>query len=211
MTSIAPSAYRAPELRLPRLLAGVSYYHPTGLAEHEDLYGPLPLPADAAQHDRAASQIHTAAGCGVLVNLGGDIRVAGDPAADGWRVGIADDLVGPPGRAHAEPSQAVIIRDGGLATSSPRARAWQRGGTQLHHIIAPGTGLPADSCWRTASVAAATCVDANTASTAAILRGERAPQWLDELHLPARLVRHDGTTIIVGGWPAGPAGSGDQA
>jgi NADH:ubiquinone oxidoreductase subunit F (NADH-binding) len=45
VTSIALSAYRAPELRLPRLLAGVSYYHPTGLAEHEELYGPLPLPA----------------------------------------------------------------------------------------------------------------------------------------------------------------------
>ena len=45
MTSVALSAYRAPELRLPRLLAGVSYYHPTGLAEHQELYGPLPLPA----------------------------------------------------------------------------------------------------------------------------------------------------------------------
>jgi len=44
VTSIAPSAYRAPELRLPRLLAGVSYYHPTGLTEHEQLYGPVPLP-----------------------------------------------------------------------------------------------------------------------------------------------------------------------
>jgi thiamine biosynthesis lipoprotein len=57
-------------------------------------------------------------------------------------------------------------------------------------------------------VAAATCVNANTASTAAILRGERAPQWLDELRLPARLVRQDGTTIIAGGWPADP---GNQA
>ena len=45
MTSIALSAYRAPELRLPRLLAGMSYYHPTGLDQHESLYGPLPLPA----------------------------------------------------------------------------------------------------------------------------------------------------------------------
>ncbi len=55
MTSIALSAYRAPELRLPRLLAGVSYYHPTGLAEHEELYGPLPLPAQQRQHRPAAA------------------------------------------------------------------------------------------------------------------------------------------------------------
>jgi thiamine biosynthesis lipoprotein len=164
--------------------------------------------AKALAADRAAARIHTAVGGGVLVNLGGDIRVAGEPPAGGWRVGILDDLASAPAAAPAEPSQAVIIRDGGLATSSTRARAWRRGRTQLHHIIAPGTGLPADSCWRTVSVAAATCVDANTASTAAILRGERAPRWLDELHLPARLVRHDGTTVIVGGWPAGP---GNQA
>jgi len=167
--------------------------------------------AKALAADRAAARIHTAAGCGILVNLGGDIRVAGQPPAGGWPVGILDDLAFASCRAHAGHSQAVIIRDGGLATSSTQARAWQRGGTRMHHIIAPGTGLPADSCWRTVSVAAATCVDANTASTAAILRGERAPQWLDELSLPARLVRHDGTTVIVGGWPADPASPGNQA
>jgi thiamine biosynthesis lipoprotein len=166
--------------------------------------------AKALAADRAAARIRSAVGCGVLVNLGGDIRVAGEPPAGGWRVGILDDLASAPA-ACTEPSQAVIIRDGGLATSSTGARAWRRGKTRMHHIIAPGTGRPADSCWRTVSVAAATCVDANTASTAAILRGERAPQWLDELRLPARLVRHDGTTVIVGGWPADPAGPGGQA
>jgi thiamine biosynthesis lipoprotein len=167
--------------------------------------------AKALAADRAAARIHTAVGCGVLVNLGGDIRVAGEPPAGGWRVGILDDLAYAPRRAHDEPSQAVIIRDGGLATSSTQARVWQRGGTRLHHIIAPSTGLPADSCWQTVSVAAATCVDANTASTAAILRGERAPRWLDGLRLPARLMHHDGTTTIVGGWPADPARPGDPA
>jgi len=57
------------------------------------------------------------------------------------------------------------------------------------------------SCWRAASVAAATCVDANTASTAAILRGEPAAAWLAGLGLPARLVRHDGAAVTVAGWP----------
>jgi NADH:ubiquinone oxidoreductase subunit F (NADH-binding) len=56
VTSIALSAYRAPELRLPRLLAGVSYYHPTGLAEHEQLYGPLPLPAVSPHRGRTGPQ-----------------------------------------------------------------------------------------------------------------------------------------------------------
>jgi thiamine biosynthesis lipoprotein len=52
------------------------------------------------------------------------------------------------------------------------------------------------------SVAAATCVDANTASTAAILRGERAAAWLTRLGLPARLVGHGGAAVTVAGWPA---------
>jgi FAD:protein FMN transferase len=159
--------------------------------------------AKALAADQAAVAIEAAVGGGVLVNLGGDIRVAGDPPDGGWRVGIADDVGFDTSTATVEPRQVVLIRDGGLATSSPLGRAWRRAGVDLHHIIVPATGRPADSCWRSASVAAASCVDANIASTAAILRGGQAPRWLDALRLPARLVRHDGSAISVGGWPAG--------
>jgi FAD:protein FMN transferase len=158
--------------------------------------------AKALAADRAAAAIEAAIGGGVLVNLGGDIRVAGDPPDGGWRVGIADDVGCDVSLADIEPRQVIMIRDGGLATSSPLGRAWRRGDVDLHHIVVPATGLPARSCWRTASVAAASCVDANIASTAAILRAEQAPRWLDGLGLPARLVRHDGSTVTVGGWPA---------
>ena len=158
--------------------------------------------AKALAADRAAAAIETAVGGGVLVNLGGDIRVAGDPPEGGWLVGIADDVGFDASTASIEPQQMVLIHDGGLATSSPLGRAWRRDGMDLHHIIVPATGRPAVSCWRTVSVAAASCVGANVASTAAILRGGQAPRWLDGLRLPARLVRHDGSTITVGGWPA---------
>jgi len=158
--------------------------------------------AKALTADRAAAAIEAAVDGGVLVNLGGDIRVAGDPPEDGWRVGIADDAAFDDSTASLEPSQVVAIRDGGLATSSTAARTWRRDGVDLHHIIVPATGRPADSCWRTVSVAAANCVGANIASTAAILRGERAVAWLDRLGLPARLVRHDGSVVTVAGWPA---------
>ena len=156
--------------------------------------------AKALAADRAATAIAAALGCGVLVNLGGDIRVAGPAPGDGWGVGIADDVSfdGGPG---ASGDHAVMIHTGALATSGTAVRSWRRGSVQLHHIIAPATGLPARSCWRAVSVAAATCVDANTASTAAILRSERATAWLAGLGLPARLVRHDGTTVTVAGWP----------
>jgi thiamine biosynthesis lipoprotein len=72
----------------------------------------------------------------------------------------------------------------------------------MHHIINPATGEPASSCWRTVSVAAGSCVDANTASTAAIVRSGAALTWLQETGLPARLVRHDGSVEITAGWPA---------
>jgi thiamine biosynthesis lipoprotein len=158
--------------------------------------------AKALAADRAAEAIASGLGCGVLVNLGGDIRVAGPAPGDGWQVGIADDVGfdGGPASGHA-----VLVRTGGLATSGTAVRSWRRGSARLHHIIVPATGLPARSCWRAVSVAAATCVDANTASTAAILRSERSPAWLAELGLPARLVRHDGIAEIVAGWPAGPS------
>jgi thiamine biosynthesis lipoprotein len=158
--------------------------------------------AKALAADQAATRIAGQTGCGVLVNLGGDISVAGDPPDGGWPVGIADDagFDSVPGTMRTR--QVVVIRDGGLATSSVLGRTWQRGGTRLHHIIDPATGRPAHSCWRTVSVAAATCVAANIASTTAIIRGERAVGWLAGHGLPARLVRHDGTTVLTGGWPA---------
>lgn len=172
--------------------------------------------AKALAADRAAVRISASLNCGTLVNLGGDIRVAGEPPAEGWHIGIADDhgfdgpeaAAGPAAPSPPSCNAVVIIRGGGLATSSVKVRAWSRGTARLHHIIVPGTGMPAGSCWRTVSVAAATCVDANTASTAAIIRGERAPGWLAGQRLPARLVDHNGGVITVAGWPAGISGEG---
>jgi thiamine biosynthesis lipoprotein len=157
--------------------------------------------AKALSADRAALAIEAELGCGVLVNLGGDVRVAGPPSPGGWRVGIADDTGFDAGPG-TETRRTVLISIGGLATSGTAVRSWRRGSARLHHIIVPATGLPARSCWRAVSVAAATCVDANTASTAAILRGEGAVAWLAGLGLPARLVRHDGAAVTVAGWPA---------
>jgi thiamine biosynthesis lipoprotein len=71
----------------------------------------------------------------------------------------------------------------------------------LHHIIDPATGLPADGPWRTATVIAARCVDANIAATAAIVMGGAASRWLGQAGLPARLVDRDGGVLRVGGWP----------
>jgi FAD:protein FMN transferase len=158
--------------------------------------------AKALAADRAAAAIAAAADTGVLVNLGGDIAVAGPPPPCGWRIEIDADGgdAGPGDGSHP----VVAIRDGGLATSSTGSRAWSNGGQRVHHILNPRTGAPADSCWAAASVAAASCVDANAASTAAIIRSAAAPGWLASLGLPARLVSSAGAVVTVGAWPDEP-------
>ncbi len=156
--------------------------------------------AKAWAADRCAEIIARRLGCGALVSLGGDIAVAGPAPAGGWRIRVTDDHAAGPDA----PGQTVAISSGGLATSSTTVRAWTRDGRRMHHIVDPATGEPARSCWRTVSVAAGSCADANIASTAAIIRGQEAVAWLRELGLPARLVRADGSAETTAGWPDGP-------
>jgi thiamine biosynthesis lipoprotein len=151
--------------------------------------------------DRSADRIYQSTGTGVLVSLGGDTAVAGEPPqAEGWRIRV-QDVTGMPDEDAAGPTQVVTIKAGGLATSSTTARRWHHGGDVLHHILDPRTGLPAEPVWRTVSVAAKTCASANIASTAAIIKGRKAARWLKENGFPARLVAIDGTVTVVGGWP----------
>jgi thiamine biosynthesis lipoprotein len=168
--------------------------------------------------DRAAAAAYARAGDGgVLVSLGGDLAVAGRPPAGGWPVLIADEhrqvrsarnLARPAQRAgqssrRADPeiAQQVRLIGGGLATSSVTCRRWVRAGRTMHHIIDPRTGMPADGPWRTVTVAAATCAEANAAATASIVAGADAPRWLAGYGLPARLISHDGQITRTGGWP----------
>jgi FAD:protein FMN transferase len=153
--------------------------------------------AKALASDLAAAAAAKATGGGVLVSLGGDIAVAGEAPAEGWSIQTSDDSAAP----IDDSEEAISITSGGIATSSTTVRRWTRGGVVMHHIIDPATGLPADSCWRTASVVAATCVDANIASTAAIVMGRHAVSWLEANRLPTRLVDLAGGVRRVAGWP----------
>ncbi|HET9171044.1 MAG TPA: FAD:protein FMN transferase [Actinospica sp.] len=160
--------------------------------------------AKALSADRAAQLAARTLGCGVLVSLGGDIAIAGGAPADGWQIKIADDHRA----ANDEPGPVISLHSGGLATSSTTVRRWRTTDGTAHHILDPRTGTPADGPWRTVSVTAANCVDANVAATAALVRGHRAVRWLEGQGLPARLVRHDGGVIVLGGWPPDPAEGG---
>lgn len=156
--------------------------------------------------DWAADAAAAAAGCGALVNLGGDLAVAGVAPAEGWAVAVGDNATQdqPVG---AEPEQVVVVRTGAVATSSASARRWRRGGVALHHLVDPRVGQPAQGMFRTVSVAAPTCRLANAASTAAVILGAEAPGWLAARGLPARLVTQDGAVRYVAGWPEPDGGT----
>lgn len=146
--------------------------------------------AKAIAADRAAMLVAARLGVGVLVALGGDIATAGAAPEGGWRV-LVQDRPGDPRCTVRLPAGAA------LATSSTAARRW---GPGLHHIVDPRTGRPAAPVWRTVSVAAYSCLAANTLSTAAMVRGRAATALLGRV--PSRLVTADRDVLRLGGWPA---------
>ena len=157
----------------------------------------LDLGATAKAHaaDRCAVAIADRFGCGALVSLGGDLRAAGTPPDGGWQVLVQD---GPD-----EPASHVRLAGAtAVATSSTLHRTWRQGGRVRHHVLDPATCQPAAPVWRTASVAADTCVRANTWSTAALVRGHAAERDLRRAGVGARLVAADGAVVRLGGWPA---------
>jgi thiamine biosynthesis lipoprotein len=154
--------------------------------------------AKALTADRVAREISESTDVAVLVSLGGDIAVAGSPPEGGWVIALAEDHSLPPD----EVPTRVSIESGGLASSGIRVRRWRTASGEQHHILDPRTGRPARSRWTTVTVAAASCLDANAASTAAIVLGDRAPEWLSGRGLPSRLVHFDGRAIYVCGFPA---------
>ncbi len=153
--------------------------------------------AKALAADRSARAAASACGGGVLVSLGGDVSVSGPAPDGGWPVRVADDHAAPP----EEPGPTVAIAGGGLATSGTTVRRWRSGAAELHHIVDPRTGRPAVTPWRTVTVAARSCVEANVVSTAAVVLGEDAPAWLERRGVPARLVRDSGQVVLAGPWP----------
>jgi thiamine biosynthesis lipoprotein len=150
--------------------------------------------------DLVAGSIAGTVGADCVVSLGGDVAVGavpsdiGDSPGHPWQVAVAEA----PGD---EPAQLVVLDRGGLATSTTTHRRWRSGGATVHHLLDPRTGRPVERSWRTASVAASSCVAANTASTASLVLGAAAPAWLAERGLPARLVARDGAVTVLNGWP----------
>jgi thiamine biosynthesis lipoprotein len=115
-----------------------------------------------------------------LVNLGGDIAVAGQRQ---WSVGIENPMQ--PG----EISRTVFLRQGGVATSGTTKRFANVKGEKLGHILNPKTGMPVQAAPLSVTVAAKTCTEAGFWSTLAILHGSGAEAFLKEQNLEFQCFR----------------------
>ncbi len=95
--------------------------------------------------DLAAATLLADGAAGALVNVGGDVRVAGISPSGGWRIDV--EL---PGMDDA----ALALQAGAAATSSTQRRTWVSDGAERHHLIAPATGAPAVASFVAATVVA---------------------------------------------------------
>jgi thiamine biosynthesis lipoprotein len=150
--------------------------------------------AKAGAADRCARLVASCLETGVLVSLGGDIATAGPPPEGGWQV-LVQDL------PTDVPQQITLAEGAAVATSSIARRTWTQDGQPRHHLVDPRTGFPATSPWRSVTVVAPTALRANTATTAALVKGNDALAWLRSTGLPARLVAQEGGLVTLGGWP----------
>jgi FAD:protein FMN transferase len=186
--------WRVLELDARRRLARV----PTGVRLD------LGATAKALVADRIAGAV-AALGTGTVVSIGGDVSIAGRAPRTGWSIGVAADS-----SSSEDVEQVVAMTSGGLATSSTDVRSWRRGARRVHHIVDPRTGDSALAVWRMATTAAPTCVEANAASTAAVVWGVEAPDRLESMGLAARLVRSDGVVVTTAGWPRPDSAEADR-
>lgn len=133
---------------------------------------------------------------GAMVEIGGDLRVAGlPPNGGGWRIDLED-----PHRPDAsDPLAVVVLLDGGVATSSRLIRKWPGG----HHLLDPATGAPSDSDVVAATVVTATGAWSEAFATVPLVRGsaESVPM-LDAEGIAALLCLADGSTVTTRTWTA---------
>jgi thiamine biosynthesis lipoprotein len=132
-----------------------------------------------------------------LVNAGGDVFASGnDGYHDGWSASVEHPLTG-------NTVSVVVLRNQALATSTTARRHWMSAGTRRHHLIDPRTGMSSQSGVASASVIAATTVEADVfAKTALLLGVAEGREFLESVASPGLFVLDDGTAHATAGWPA---------
>lgn len=131
---------------------------------------------------------------GALVEIGGDLRIAGvAPDGDTWHIGIEDPFN--PARHIA----TVNLVDGAVATSSSTARTWDSGGVTKHHLIDTESGAPFESDVVSVSVIAVSAAIAEVVAKCGFMRPDFC-EWAPSLGTAAFIVFRDGSTAETDNW-----------
>ena len=132
--------------------------------------------------DLVSREVIEAGAAGVLVNVGGDLRVRGTPPeGDEWAVTVEDPADG------ARELARFALPSGAVATSSRLRRRWRAGDVDLHHLIDPTTGSAAQTDVATVTVVAADAWWAEALATALCVSPAPA----------ALRTRHDASVLVV--------------
>ena len=105
--------------------------------------------------------------CGIenaIVTAGGDSRLLGDRRGRPWMVGIRDP------RKDGEVAISVPLQDEAISTSGDYERFFDADGVRYHHIIQPGTGMPASGV-QSATVFGPDAVTTDALSTSVFVMG----------------------------------------
>jgi thiamine biosynthesis lipoprotein len=128
--------------------------------------------------------INLLAGMGIddcLVEVGGEVRTAGDKGGQGWKIGIDR-----PADGNYEPGadlKAIVRLDGlALATSGNYRKFFIDNGIKYSHTIDPRTGSPVRHTLLSATVVAPTGAVADAWATACMVAGKDAAVSFIEKH-----------------------------
>ena len=144
--------------------------------------------------DLVADDLLRAGARSALVNLGGDLRIAGElPAGGEFTIAIEDPL-----DLHGS-ATVVRLGAGALATSSRARRRWTVDGEERHHLIDPTTGAPARSGVAAVTVIADEATRAEILAKAALVAGlDEGPTLLEDAEVAALVIDDDGGRHRVG-------------
>jgi FAD:protein FMN transferase len=147
--------------------------------------------------DLVVAEMLAAGAVGVCINLGGDLRVAGEgPDCGPWTVAIEHPSLD-------EPVALVGLHAGAVATSTTLRRTWRIDGQTRHHLIDPFTGEPSASDLNLVSVIGGEAWMSEVLAKAMLLRGaERAFDIIDTNIIQALTVDNDGVVRSTPGLKA---------
>ncbi|OJW12338.1 MAG: hypothetical protein BGO49_21010 [Planctomycetales bacterium 71-10] len=133
---------------------------------------------------------------GVVLNVGGDLRVQGDverPVA----------IAGPrPGSETTEPLAQIAVKDRAVATSGRKHRGYEIGGRWYSHVLDPRSGGPADGVL-VASVVADRSADADALATALnVLPPDEGLRLADSVGAACLIAAADGRVLRNAAWLA---------